>query len=610
MKKSRAIAGAIAAVMVSCVASTGAAARSASVLLIWRVPAPVAQSADVQALEAGLEAVNFLVPQMAALDAHPAAKVTLALDPVFVDSLRRAAAGQDALAELAAGTLGPRDPRAAQIRNVLSTTVVPASVLRDSKAAERFVFDASAARLAFMGNTTVRFSHSDDVDYAASAVLLSLRGSGYARDGDALLAKGRLDERDLIALETQFTRGCADAIARLKKATDRGAIELAALPAYEPIMPLVIDAAGRNERVPFTVALNAGTDAAEAVDEGMRSVHALDPAHGDPGIISPAGAYDDDTAALLQSHHARYGVFSERVVRNNVGASQASVADARSAAFRSYLLETSKTNTLPIFFCSDTSSNSIDSLPLTSPAAAMAQRLTSVVKAALDAPSTERSPLVALCLAANGSILHRADRAAALGSIAAALSGGTARSATPRDLLSAHPPQADTYGYEAQSDAGGFEFWMGSQNQVSLWSALADARKAAGGDAGLSNAGVRDALLRAESGRWFSVLMLPQPQYLTLETIGEFRGLVAQIYRAANKPVPSNIAPVKLNQAAPATIPLPGPTRTPTPPSRPPTPGMPPSTGAPAPSASPSPAPASAPTGSVSPTAQPTHGQN
>ena len=56
-----------------------------------------------------------------------------------------------------------------------------------------------------------------------------------------------------------------------------------------------------------------------------------------------------------------------------------------------------------------------------------------------------------------------------------------------------------------------------------------------------------DALLRAESGRWFATLMLPQPRYLTEATLAQFRALIAQIYRASNKPVPTSIAPVKLN---------------------------------------------------------------
>ncbi len=569
MKRTRVMAGAIAAVLLSSVMTAAAPPKYASVILIWRVPAPQAQSEDVQAVEAGLVAVNFLAPQLSALARHPAAKVTLALDPAFVDALERAATGQDAIALLASGALGADDPRAAELLAVLSTTVVPAANLQGARAVTRFVSDAEASRLALMGDSAARFSHGDDADYAATALLLSLVGSGYARGQEALLNRDALTVHDLAALAPEFALACNDVLARLKKASASGAVELAALPAYEPIVPLVIDAAGRNERVPFTVALNGGADAAAAVDEGMRAVRSLDPTHPDPGLVLPSGAYDDETATLLQSHRAQYGVFSERVVKASVGAAAASVADARSAAYRAYLMETSKTTTLPIFFCSDSASTSIDAQPLASPASAMADRLQSVVKAALDVSPNESAPVVVLCLPANGSILHRADRASALDFIAAALSGNKSKAQTPHQFLKAHPPTADTYGYEAASDVGGFDMWMGSQNQMSMWNALSDARRAAGGDAALSSAAIRDALLRAESGRWFATLMLPQPRYLTEATLAQFRALIAQIYRAANKPVPASIAPVKLNATPPSSTPTPTATRAPSPASSP-----------------------------------------
>lgn len=569
MKRTRVMAGAIAAVLLSSVCTAAAPSRYASIILIWRVPAPQAQSADVQAVEAGLVAVNFLAPQLSALARHPGAKVTFALDPAFVDALERAAAGQDAIAGLVSGSISANDPRAAEMLGVLSTSVVPAANLQGTRAVTRFVSDAEASRLALMGDSAARFSHADEADYAATALLLSLASDGYARGQHALLDRDVLTVSDLGTVASAFALACNDVLARLKNASASGTVELAALPAYEPIVPLIVDAAGRNERVPFTVALNAGADAAAAVDEGMRAVRSLDPAHGEPGLVSPSGAYDDETATLLQAHRARYGVFAERVVKMNVGAAAASVADARSAAYRAYLMETSKTTTLPIFFCSDSASTSIDAQPLASPASAMADRLLSVVKGALAVSPDESAPIVVLCLSATGLILHRADRAAALDSIAAALSSSKSKAQTPRQFLSAHPPTADTYGYEAASDVGGFDLWMGSQNQVSLWNALSDARKAAGGDAGLSNPAVLDALLRAESGRWFATLMLPQPRYLTEATLGEFRALIAQVYRASNKPVPANIAPVKLNPVTQSSAPTPAATRPPTPASSP-----------------------------------------
>jgi hypothetical protein len=536
-------------------ASGGAAAppKSASVLLIWRVDAPQAASADVQAAEAGLIGLNFIAPMLTALARHPRAKMTLALDPAFLHALADAAAGRDAFPALASGALAVTDARADQLRAVITADVVPVTGLRASKAAGRFISEAVAARLALMGSGTARRSHAGDVDYAATALLLSLSAGGYARDPSKLLAADGLSAPELGALAKDFAGACRDVIERLRRASAAKTVELAALPAYEPILPLVIDAAGRSLRVPFTVAFSGEPDAAEAVDEGVRAVTAIDPSQGKPGMVSPSGAYDDSTAAMLQAHGLRYAVFSERVLEANVGAAPSSVEQAHGAPFRAYLMEISKTQTLPIFFCADTASTSIDSQPLGSPPSAMADRMSTVVAAALATASDERTPVVTLCLPAAGSILHRANRAQALDALAAALSSEQHRGVTPREFLSAHPPTAATYGYEAASEAGDFNLWMGSQNQMSLWNALLDARAAAGGDAAVASARVRDVLLQAESGRWFLALALPQPRYLTDESLAQFRALIAQLYRAANKPVPADIAPVKFSQSPPPT---------------------------------------------------------
>ncbi|GEM_PF-1524616 len=541
---------AVAATILSATAGASSAATSATTLLMWRVPAPQATSADVQPIEAGLVALGFIAPQLTALSRHPGARLTLALDPIFIDSLQRAAAGSDGLASLASGTLPGDDPRARQLLEAIAADVIPTSDLASSAAARRFVADASAARLALMGDSAASFSHADEVDFTANALLLALQSGGYPARGASLLTRSSLSSADLATLSRQFALACQDVIDRLRRAARGGAVELAALPAYEPILPLVIDAAGRNQRVPFTVALGAGADASAAVDEGLTAVASLDPAHGSAGVISPNGAYDDETIALLQSHHARYGVFSDRVARQNVGAAASSVADARAAAFRAYLMETTKTATIPMLFCSDVASTSIDSQPLRSPASTMADKMHEAIRNASEAARSERAPLIVLCLAGNGSILHRADRAAALDAIAALLAGANA--STPRVFLQAHPPTADTYGYEAATDAGDFSLWMGSANQVSLWNALGAARTAAGGDSAVASAPVRDALLNAESGRWYLALALAQPRYLTDASLAQFRDLIGRVYRAAGKLVPRSIAPVKLGEPSPA----------------------------------------------------------
>jgi hypothetical protein len=273
-------------------------------------------------------------------------------------------------------------------------------------------------------------------------------------------------------------------------------------------------------------------------------------------VLSPSGAYNDETAALLQARRAAYGIFSERVVKANAGASAASVSDVHGAAFRAYLLETSKTEKIPVFFCSDTTSNALDAQPPSAPATAIADRLRAAVSAALATTPAAEPTVVVVCLNGTGTVLRRPDRAVVLDDLSAMIAGGQGlRAATPKEYLRQHKPSAETYGYAPGSDVGGFDLWMGSANQMSMWSALGAARKAAGGDAAIANAAVRDALLRAESGLWYLSLVLPQPRYLTDASLARFRSLIGDIYRGAGKNVPSDMAPIKLETPAPVGIP-------------------------------------------------------
>jgi hypothetical protein len=552
MKRPLVVAGAIVNLLLCAVCGAAAPNRSASVITIWRIPAPLAGDASVQAVEAGVIAVNFLAPQLAALSHHPGARVTLALDPIFVDALNNAALGKTALTAVAAGQVGAGDVKASDVLDVLSTDVAPASSIAVTPVGKRFISDASTARLALMGDPAARFSQSDDVDFAASAVLVTLTSSGYGRDQAALLKKDSLTGHDLQVLAAAFALACRDVLERMKKASASGAVELAALPAYEPIMPLIINAGGRRQHAPFTVSIGGIADVTYAVDRGMRAVRSLDPSHGDPGVLSPSGAYDDEAAVMLQEHRAAYGIFSERVVKANSGASAQSVSDVHAAAFRAYLLETSKTAKLPVFFCSDAMSASLDSQPPSAPSTAIADRLEDSAVAALAIAPQDSPTVVVLCLNGIGPVLRRPDRAQVLEDLTATLAGGRSiASATPKGYLRAHAPTAQTYGYEPGTDVGGFDLWMGSANQLSMWTALADARKAAGGDAAVTNAAARDSLLRAESGLWYLTLALPQPRYLTDQSLARFRALIADLYHAAGQRVPANIAPVKLDAPAP-----------------------------------------------------------
>ena len=556
MKRSLVVAEAIATI-VSC-ALCGAAApnRTASVIAMWRIPAPLSADATVQPIEAGVVALNFLAPELRALSHHPNARCTLAVDPIFVAALEKMAAGQSALGGVASGQIGADDARMTQMLDVFSSDIVAPAHISLTSVGARFTSDASAARLALMGDRAAHFSQRDDVDFAAAALLVSLSSGGYAADQAASLKKNALNKRDLQALSGAFARASRDVLDKVKQSAVEGTIEIAALPSYEPIMPLLINAAGRSRQVPYTVDPGAGADVGYAVDEGLRAARSLAPGQGTYGVLSPDGAYDDETAALLQAHHAAFGVFSERVVMANAGASAASVLDVHSAPFRAYLLETSKTSKMSVLFCSDSTSNALDSQLPSAPPTAFADRLESAVSLAIATAPPSDPTVVVVCLNGTGTIMRRSDRGQILDNLVAMMaSGRTMRSTTPKEYLRQHPPTVETYGYAPGSDAGGFDLWMGSSNQMSLWTALGDARKAAGGDAALERPDVRDALLRAESGRWYLWLSAYQPRSSTDQSLSRFRGLIAEIYRSAGQPVPRNIAPVKVDAPAPVGVP-------------------------------------------------------
>ena len=554
--RSPALALACVCALLSMAPRAAAPARSVSVLALWRIPAPLASDSGVQPVEAGAIALNFIGPELSALARHPGAKAALAVDPLFVSALEREAAGQSALTALANGQMSASDARAAQLLDVLSSDVVPATDVAATPVGKRFLADSSAARLSLMGDTAARFSQVDDVDFAASAVLVSLASDGGAAKYAAFLHKNALSTQDLTALSTAFSHACADVLSKIRKAGSSGEIELAALPADEPIMPLVINAAGRRTTNPFTVDLGASVDVAAAVDEGMRMARSLAPGQGEPGVLSPSGAYNDETAIVLQSRRAAYGIFSERVVKANSGASAAAVSDVHAAAFRAYLLETSKSDKLPVFFCSDATGNALDSQPPSAPATAMADRLQASVNLTLAAVPAQEAAVMVLCLNGTGTVLRRGDRALVLDDLSETLAGGRSIHAmTPKAFLREHRPTSETYGYAPGSDVGGFDLWMGSANQASLWNALDDARKAAGGDKAVANPAVRDPLLRAESGVWYLALAIPQPRYLLDRYLSDFRALIADIYHGAGKSVPAQVAPVQLETPQPVGIP-------------------------------------------------------
>jgi len=179
---------------------------------MWRIPAPLSADATVEPVEAGVVALNFLAPELAALSRHPSAKITLAVDPIFVAALEKMAAGQSALAGVTSGQIGADDARVTQMLDVFSADIVAPSNISRTSVGARFTSDASAARLALMGDRAAHFSQRDDVDFAAAALLVSLSSSGYAVEQAALLKKNALTNRDLQSLSSAFARASRDVL--------------------------------------------------------------------------------------------------------------------------------------------------------------------------------------------------------------------------------------------------------------------------------------------------------------------------------------------------------------------------------------------------------------
>src|SRR5579872_4079797 len=523
----------------------------ASVALTWRVQAPRAASADAKALEASLIAVGRVKPLIDAAQRDRVA-IAIAADPVFIASLSSAAAGRSSLT-----TLSEKHPIAntALEDDALAVLAIPIALdpsLANSSGGRRFASESLTIRSRLTANRPGALSRSEIEDFAGLGALLTLLASGFDRQQAALLGKPILNAADVKAIADALGIA-ADAVqTQLRQTAHSGYVELAALPAYEPILPLVIDAAGQTRQSPFMIDLKARADAAASVKQGLDGIRMFS-ATGSSGVFSPHGAYDDETAALLQEQHVAYAVFSDRVVASTTGASAEAVRAAAAAAFHAYALDTGVAAKLPILFSSDAQSATLDALPATLPTRAFGDRVVDMARGALAVDAGSDATLLLLSLDVQSPLLQRADRDAMLHHLDEELtSGRDLRAVTPGEFLRTHSNRSETYGYAAASDAGGFALWMGTSDQASMWNALDAARKAAGGDNAVAREPVRDELLRAEGNRWFASLALPQPRASRLGEVVRFRAAIAAIYRAAGTSPPSDIAPVKLEQTAAA----------------------------------------------------------
>ena len=524
--------------------------RPARAAIVWHLaPAPYPDKSVRQAYVA-LAAADALAAPLQALRDHPQARFSLALDTDALSNLELAAAGTSALQTAAHGKLLFGDPRIPDLMRVLSQVPILDARLAATPAARRYQALAAAAPLALAGQRAARFSAADYVEFAGFAALMRVAAAGALAPNSKLLSKTSLSIADASAAAAQLAKLDATLLATLKSERSAGQLELVADPAREPILPLRVDSGGSTG--PNIVQLGAAADATYLVNEALRATSAS--AQLSSGVYSPHGAYDDRTALMFAQAHAAFALFSDRVLRASpIGGSREAVSGADIAAYRAYGLRTSS-GTLPVLFWDEDDSLTLTVLSPRLPAAAMAGHVRELARRA--GASSGASSVLVMRIEADGLWNRRPDRARVVEQLAAMLSTGDVASTTISAYLSSSPPGTISYGFSPGSDEGALTYWMGNQNQRSMWGALADARKAAGGDAALDRVSTRVPLLEAEASHWYLVPTLDAPIPDIERLLVQFRTVVIDIYRGAGRPFPTLIAPVRLEVAPPSPNPL------------------------------------------------------
>jgi hypothetical protein len=468
---------------------------------------------------------------MRALRAHPRARFSLAIDAGALEDLARAAAGDTALQALAAGHLGG-GPRLDETLRALAQMPALDASLAATPAARRYRTLAARSH----------FTTQDYLDLVGFSALVHLAAAGELPSEAPALQKSALSQTDVSAALATLAQADAKVLEALKSAANGGQLELLADPAGEPILPLLIDGGGHSG--PNVVLVGAVADAAYSVDAAIRAVDALVPG-ASPGVYSPHGAYDDETAGILTQRHAAYALFSDRVLRTSpIGGSRAAVLAADAAPFHAFAVRGAAGAALTALFWSEDDGRALDVMSTRLPASAMGARVLELARAA-GARGGDGSVII-LRIEAQGLWDRRADRARVVDDLANALASGAVSSVTAGQYGRASTNASTSYGFSPASDEGSLSYWMGSANQGSMWSALGDARKAAGGDAALKQDATRVPLLEAEASRWFAAPGMVAPAAEIVRVVDQFRAVLGSLYRGSGKPVPSTIAPMRL----------------------------------------------------------------
>jgi len=552
MQLSRILAALVAAGASVAPALAAAAQPSTPALaLVFHIKPPTSTDQSLAAADVALRAPEELGEPLRAMRGHPAARLSFAVVPAYLSALDRAANADFALTTAASGAASATGPQSAALLAIMARHRPLDAALSRSRAGARYLTLATAAANELNGDRSVPFTSGDLADFAGADAQVVLAASGVAPMSNAaqtsavsVAALARADK----AIEDE-----------LKADVRAGTVELIAAPDGEPVLPLLIDSGGKSTADPNIVSVGARADAQWLTTDAVRAVAGFAPSHASVGVYSPFGAYDDATGVVIQASGAAYAMFSDRVVRGaGSEGSQGGIDAARAAALHAYALTVAKGVTMPILFWNQAES---DDLQTTSGSdTAMAQRLSILAHAAAGRARSTSMPssVFVLRVESQGPWSQRPDARAVIGRVVAEIaSGRNGAATTPGSYVRAHPPVAAAYGYPPAAQSGSFAFWMGSPNQASLWNALVQARKAAGGDAALARPQVRALLIAAEAGDWYSVLQIPLPGGAMAGRIDAFRSLIASVYRAAGASPPTDIAPLKMALPSPLPSPMP-----------------------------------------------------
>jgi hypothetical protein len=542
------LACAVAVSTVPAAAVSPAGQTRATIIMLWATADPQSTLADVRCLDVAMRAPFEIGAPARALREHPAARFAVVLSPAYARAI--ACAGNDPLDAASRATGAHADERTRDVLRLLATMPPLASTVA-ATAGARELATLTATVQHWLANPAQGSISTDVVRRAAALSAIARLANAGSATARALLEQPPATAALLRAADGVVRSALDSTAGAARDAVTRGALEFVATPDGDPVLPLLVDSGGKTLADPSVLPLNAAADATALLDDAIAGVAPLDDSRA-PGILAPFGAYDDASAQLTAARGARFAIYSDRVLQTSqAGGSVAALRAAQASTYLTYGLATGKTTTLPLLFFADDASRALDALATSPPPQAFAALVTSDAAAA-GATSSDGSPRVlTLRVQMGAQWAARPDVETVVERVAIALARWGA-TATPSGYIATHRKMTSAYGFAAGSTLGSLDAFTARPNQTAMWAALAQAREAAGGDAALTKAAIREPLLRAESGDWFLAPVLPLAQDQVSELVDEFRADLRAVYAAANKPAPAVIAPMRMSTPPPA----------------------------------------------------------